>query len=429
MLTASGIPFLGSLITFMIHSDLLKTPHNALLYFSKQYPSTPLLRISFGVIPRPDLILVQDPVIAKRILQNSEGFPKGQTYVNSFRGVTPHHLPGLDDTPETLKKRRLAASLLSEINKSIQPVIYKEAEVLVDALRSSTVDKPLELYTALQTYTLNIISSAVFGEPISEPVIKSSLHCIMEEWQHRSNEIVSAQHWGWWPRQRRLRRAQDTMDKFLRQKISEARQNKLKPCILINALNKESNDDIIVDVCFTLISMGHDNVASSLLWMLILGPVCNNSVEHIIKESMRLYPSTTVLSRRAASSEVLQTELGIQEYDPANLEFIISPFVLHRLSAIWGPSSEEYCPGRWSDGNHKTTEAYMPFGIGHRACIGQQIANAQIHAVLNAIANSGLSIHLTSESKYVKPIMNVFLKPDRNVMVFCDPINCNMSMV
>ncbi|KAH9839883.1 cytochrome P450 [Rhodofomes roseus] len=59
---------------------------------------------------------------------------------------------------------------------------------------------------------------------------------------------------------------------------------------------------------------------------------------------------------------------------------------LHRAESIWGPDASEFRPERWieaSPGRKKQMmEAFVPFSIGPRACIGRSLAIMQLHIIV-----------------------------------------------
>ncbi len=54
---------------------------------------------------------------------------------------------------------------------------------------------------------------------------------------------------------------------------------------------------------------------------------------------------------------------------------------LHHDPRFWGEDHDQYIPERWLDEDISFNEI-MPFGIGHRACIGRNIATISIVKVL-----------------------------------------------
>lgn len=57
---------------------------------------------------------------------------------------------------------------------------------------------------------------------------------------------------------------------------------------------------------------------------------------------------------------------------------------LHHDSHFWGGDHDKYIPERWIEENISLNEI-MPFGAGHRACIGRNIANINIVKALSTL--------------------------------------------
>lgn len=57
---------------------------------------------------------------------------------------------------------------------------------------------------------------------------------------------------------------------------------------------------------------------------------------------------------------------------------------LHHDPKFWGSYHDHYIPERWLEENISFNDI-MPFGQGHRACIGRNIASINILKVLSAL--------------------------------------------
>ena len=63
----------------------------------------------------------------------------------------------------------------------------------------------------------------------------------------------------------------------------------------------------------------------------------------------------------------------------------ICNYVLHH-SPAWGEGHADFRPERWmSEKEHLSPNNLLPFGAGHRACIGRNIAMMSITKVLAAV--------------------------------------------
>ena len=60
---------------------------------------------------------------------------------------------------------------------------------------------------------------------------------------------------------------------------------------------------------------------------------------------------------------------------------------LHRDMSAWGEDAGMFRPERFEDPSRVPHDAYKPFGIGQRACIGQQFALQEATLVLECCSN------------------------------------------
>ena len=72
---------------------------------------------------------------------------------------------------------------------------------------------------------------------------------------------------------------------------------------------------------------------------------------------------------------------------PKCQQALISPYVTHRHEAFWADPTafkpERFAPGREAV-RHRF--AYLPFGAGPRACIGQHFALVEMHLAIATLA-------------------------------------------
>jgi pentalenene oxygenase len=131
----------------------------------------------------------------------------------------------------------------------------------------------------------------------------------------------------------------------------------------------------------------------------------------VITESLRLYPSAWLLTRRA----ITDVELG--EYRiPAGAQVCYMPYAVHRDPAVY-PDPDRFDPDRWLPEQATSTprSVYIPFGAGNRGCIGEPIAWAQATITLTAIAQRW-TLHPVPGAE-VKPVARMLLTPNHLRMV------------
>ncbi|OAY82940.1 Cytochrome P450 734A6 [Ananas comosus] len=92
----------------------------------------------------------------------------------------------------------------------------------------------------------------------------------------------------------------------------------------------------------------------------------------ILNETLRLYPPVVATIRRAKS----EVELGGRVI-PRGTEILIPIMAVHHDPLLWGPDVARFEPGRFESGSARAGRhpmAFLPFGLGARTCIGQNLA-------------------------------------------------------
>ena len=97
----------------------------------------------------------------------------------------------------------------------------------------------------------------------------------------------------------------------------------------------------------------------------------------VIREALRLQPVGDG-AREAPRGYVIRTANGL-EFEAG--EIMISPQHkgLHTDEAVWGPSAQEFDPGRFMNG--KIPTGFMPFSTRPRDCIGRNLVYIEVNYV------------------------------------------------
>ncbi|KAK4786236.1 hypothetical protein SAY86_002925 [Trapa natans] len=103
----------------------------------------------------------------------------------------------------------------------------------------------------------------------------------------------------------------------------------------------------------------------------------------IVSEALRLYPPVIAMIRRATAD----AELGSYKI-PRGTEILIPVLALHHDQSIWGNDANEFNPARFAEGLARASKhpfSLVPFGLGVRNCIGQNLAILQAKLALAII--------------------------------------------
>jgi cytochrome P450 len=219
------------------------------------------------------------------------------------------------------------------------------------------------------------------------------------------------------PRNRRLQATIRVLDTIIEGIISERRKQHTATgdllSLLLQARDEETGEGMtdrqVRDEVMTLLLAGHETTATALTWtwyLLSQHPMVEDrlhselddvlagqppAVEHlprlpytrmILEETLRLYPPTFSLSRRA----LVDDEIGGYAL-PAKSTILLCPYTTHRHPAFWQDPEvfdpERFHPERAAGRPHF---AYFPFGGGPRQCIGNQFALMEAQLILASVA-------------------------------------------
>ncbi len=101
-------------------------------------------------------------------------------------------------------------------------------------------------------------------------------------------------------------------------------------------------------------------------------------VDQLLSETLRLHPSAAMIARHARSS----TLLGGRYPVGAGSSLCLLLFRLHRDPAVFGDDADSFRPQRWRELDELPPGAYLPFGTGVRACLGQTFARLEFMTAL-----------------------------------------------
>ena len=119
-------------------------------------------------------------------------------------------------------------------------------------------------------------------------------------------------------------------------------------------------------------------------------------LSNCIKESLRLWPTVTGLSRCVQEDIILNEKILI----PAGVIVIVNHYAMFRSQ--WITNSNTFDPDRWLDSNPQLPilkQMFMPFSAGKRSCIGQNMAMFQLR-ILTAHFIHYFDFELMSEPSF-----------------------------
>ncbi|XP_042714880.1 ultra-long-chain fatty acid omega-hydroxylase-like isoform X3 [Chrysemys picta bellii] len=220
--------------------------------------------------------------------------------------------------------------------------------------------------------------------------------------------------------------------------------------ILLSAKDEDGqdlSDEDIAAEADTFMFEGHDTTASGLSWVLYnlachpeYQERCREEIKDLmrdkeseeiewedlsqmpfstmcIKESLRLHPPVTAVSRRCTEDIKMPDGRVL----PKGNVCLISIYGTHHNPAVW-PEPQVYNPHRFDPENSKNQPplAFMPFSAGPRNCIGQNFAMAEMKVVL-ALTLLRFAVRL-DESRPVRRKPELILRSENGLWLHLEPL-------
>ena len=131
----------------------------------------------------------------------------------------------------------------------------------------------------------------------------------------------------------------------------------------------------------------------------------------VIQETLRLYPPAVFVIRNALKDIKLKDILI-----PKGMNIQIPISILHQDTNLWGLDAHQFNPGRFENGilgACKLPQAYIPFGVGTRICVGQHLAMTELKAMLSLILSK--FCFSVSPAYQHSPAFRLVIQPEHGV--------------
>jgi len=306
--------------------------------------------------------------------------------------------------------------------------------------------RTFDVHAEMMRLTMQIVAKTLFDADVDADAqeVGRALEAIMEHNSDFRRLILTP---SWLPTLRNVRAALATrrLNKIIYRIIGQRRAAGRDAGDLLSMLLDAQDEDgsrmtdrQLRDEVITLFLAGHETTALALSWTwwllaqhpqveaklhaeleAVLGgrtPALEDLpklryLDHVITESMRLYPPAWGMARLA----IEDAEIGgytIRKGCGVSL----SQWVVHR-DPRWYESPEEFRPERWEGDLLKRLPrfAYFPFGGGPRQCIGNSFAIMEAALILATIAQK-FRLRLVA-GQTVAPLASITLRPRHGIRV------------
>ncbi|MGV1037678.1 MAG: cytochrome P450 [Candidatus Nanopelagicales bacterium] len=398
-------------------------------------------------IPRPAVYLLTDPDGVRDVLvASARDYNKRTLQYDNLATVTGSGLLTADDPPWRARRRVIQPAFHHERLASVAEHAVAAVEPYLARWQRLGDGAVVDVDEAMMELSLQVVASALFGsqwDAQAKELTQATLVALDQVVARARNPLAPPLNWPT-PGSTRLRRSIRTLDAAVAEVLTARRT-----AGAADGANEDDDRGDLVDMLLaarsdpaaqlggsgvrdelvTFLVAGHETVASTMTWVWQL-IACNPTaaaalhaevdsvlagrlptfadVPHlrwtraIVDETLRLYPPAWVITRKSTAGHVAT---GVAM--PTGSLVIMSPYLVHRHPDAWD-RPEEFDPSRFLDGSTRR-DAYLPFGLGPRLCIGRDMALLEATLVVAAIASRFRFESVGSDA--VEALASVTLRP------------------
>ncbi len=296
--------------------------------------------------------------------------------------------------------------------------------------------EPVNLSDDTSELTLEIVLRSIFGTDLArlEKQLGANPFAVVAKEQNRDLKFAF-----------RFRSLTKLVQELINRRRSEPEEHFDFLSMLMATRDRENDaamsDKELIDEVLTLIVAGHETTAAALTWTWYLisqNPDAQARLQEeadrtssdrtlgldaaesltfthqVLQEALRLYPPGWLFTRRTLEAD----ELGGFPIAPRT-DVFISPYMLHRHPAFWS-EPEEFRPQRFAgaDAEERHRFSYIPFSVGPRHCIGENVAMFEMLVHVHSMARRFRLSRASNEPIEIEAQIN--LRPRSNLMMMVE---------
>lgn len=398
-------------------------------------------------IPRPAVYLLTDPDAVRDVLVSSaRDYTKRTLQYDNLATVTGSGLLTADDPPWRERRRVIQPAFHHERLAGVADHAVAAVDPYLARWQRLSDGTVVDVDEAMMELSLQVVASALFGstwDSQARELTQATLIALDQVVARARNPLAPPLNWPT-PGSTRLRRSIRTLDAAVADVLTARRstgvaapvdRSDLVDMLLAARIDPAAQLDGsgVRDELVTFLVAGHETVASTMTWvwhLLASNPAAAAALHAevdsvlagrlptfadvpdltwtraIVDETLRLYPPAWVITRKStAEHQALEVAM------PTGSLVIMSPYLVHRHPDAWD-RPEEFDPSRFLGGSTRR-DAYLPFGLGPRLCIGRDMALLEATLVVAAIA--ARFRFETAGGQAVEALASVTLRPEHGL--------------
>jgi cytochrome P450 family 135 len=394
--------------------------------------------VRFLGFERPMVMLSDPEAIRALYTAHEHGLPPGRT-IALLPVMGPGSVLLLEGREHLARRKLMLPPFHGERMRSYETTVRAVTERELD---SWSEDRPFAIHPRMQSVTLEVILSAVFGvtDPARSERLRERLPLLLGETSSPALQfrVLLSRRFRRGDPLAKLGELLREIDELLLAEIAERRADPRHSeredilSLLVAARfedGAEMSDREVRDQLVTLLLAGHETTATALAWtfdLLLRNPATlkrltaevdaglqDTYLRAVISESLRLRPVVPLAGRRLAS------DLNVNGLSlPAGTDVTPAIWLTHTRADLY-PEPYAFRPERFLD-DSPTTYGWVPFGGGIRRCLGAAFAEMEMRVVLETILKRRALSPASSHAERVTR-RNVTFSPRNGTLVRSSP--------
>ncbi|CAN8239945.1 unnamed protein product [Cochlearia groenlandica] len=397
----------------------------------------------FGSKP---VVATSDPTLIREALKTSRSFDRiGHNPLSKL--LYAQGLPGLRGNQWAFHRKIANQAFTIEKVKRMVPQMAKSTVMMLDKweeMRKGGEEIVLEVHREIHSLSEDMLSRSAFGNSVEEGKRIFALQERMMRLFYLVRWSVYIPGFRFFPSKtnreiwRTEKQIRGSILKLIEKNKTRAAETSgtllqafMSPYTNKNGQEEKLGIEEVIDECKTFYFAAKETTGNLMTWVLVLlamhqewqniareevirvlGPTGFptpdilqdlKTLGMIINETLRLYPPAMTLNRDTLE----KAKLGNLEI-PAGTQLYLSVIAMHHDTETWGEDAEEFNPRRFED-QRKESALLVPFGLGPRTCVGQNLAIIEAKTVLATILRH-YSFRLSPSYAHA-PVLFVTLQP------------------
>jgi cytochrome P450 len=378
-------------------------------------------------LPGLDLYMVNEPALVKQVMDTqSEAFPKSNLLGEALRPLLGESI-FTTSGDQWRKQRRMMDPAFAQARLNVAfPVMQAAVADMLRRLSALPDGAEYDLEVEMTHVTADIIFRTIFSVPMEGADAKriftefARFQAIAPRLMLPSIYGLRWLVWPWdvWRSRRSAAAIRGLLGQLIRPRFDAHRAG--KPVEITDILQSflDAKDeatgqgfgfDEVLDQVAMLFLAGHETSASALTWAAYLmanapavqermhqevathlgerEPVLADMrnlelVRNVFRETLRLFPPVGFMARQSSSACPMRKKTLEQ-----GATVVVSPWLIHRHRELWN-DPDVFNPDRFDDDASRESlkQAFLPFGMGPRVCMGAAFALQEATLILASLA-------------------------------------------